>query len=100
MGDKEILQKIVSRMDEFNNQLKGINNRLGNVEDKLGETTLIIKALLHRTEELDAKSDNLLNTTTAKDAIIELKPSVQLLNTGLSHQKTKMHPLENNKVTD
>jgi len=40
---------------------------LGPIKIQLDENTRIVKALLHRTEELDAKFDSLLLTTATKE---------------------------------
>ena len=55
MIDRELLESIAKDMSEVKGQLK--------------ENTDLIKALMHRTEELDAKYDGLLHTTSTKESI-------------------------------
>ena len=46
-----------------------VEGQLGDVKGQLSENTQFIKALLHRTEELDAKFDGLLHNTVNKDML-------------------------------
>lgn len=68
MTDRELLESIVKDMSE--------------VKSKLKENTDLIKALMHRTEELDAKYDVLLYTTATKEVIerLESKMDKMLVN--------------------
>lgn len=49
-----------------------INKQFDQIETQLSENTQIIKALMHRMEELDTKYDRLLNTIASKDSIAAL----------------------------
>jgi len=66
--DRELLESIVKDMSEVKSELK--------------ENTDLIKALMHRTEELDAKYDVLLYTTATKEVIerLESKMDKMLVN--------------------
>lgn len=68
MTDRELLESIVKDMSEVKSELK--------------ENTDLIKALMHRTEELDAKYDVLLYTTATKEVIerLESKMDKMLVN--------------------
>ncbi len=68
MTDRELLESIVKDMSE--------------VKSKLKENTDLTKALMHRTEELDAKYDVLLYTTATKEVIerLESKMDKMLVN--------------------
>jgi len=78
---------------------KQILNRLDNLEGQVRENTDVIKALLHRTGELDAKFDGLLHTTLTKDAIshlaskddiVSLDVKLEALNVRLFHQEAEL----------
>ena len=78
---------------------KQMLNRLDNLEGQVGENTGFIKAVLHRTDELDAKFDGLLHTTLTKDAISHLATKddiasldvkLEALNVRLFHQEAEL----------
>jgi hypothetical protein len=60
-------------------ELKQISTRLNNLEGQTKENTDYIKALMHCTEELDAKFDGLLSTTASKDAIERIETKIDIL---------------------
>lgn len=72
MTDRELLELIVKDISE--------------VKSKLKENTDIIKALIHRTEELDAKYDDLLHTTATKEVIERLESKMDKM---LANQATQ-----------
>ncbi|WP_158618735.1 hypothetical protein [Methylomusa anaerophila] len=60
------------RMGSLEDRIGSLEGRMGNVEEQSGETNQIVKALMHRTEELDAKFDGLLHTVVTKECIAPL----------------------------
>lgn len=66
------LEEFGKRQERFDGRLEAFDQRMSNVEGQLSENTGYIKALLHRTEELDAKFDGLLNTSVTKDCLAGL----------------------------
>lgn len=75
-GDKltnEEFQKLVLE------KLTSLDTRLGDVEGQLSETNEIVKALMHNTEELNAKYDGLLNITASKESIDRLETKIDIL---------------------
>lgn len=59
---EKILQQILQ-------EIQTLKEGQRNIETQLNENTLIIKALMHRTEELDAKFDGLLHNTVTKETL-------------------------------
>jgi len=60
------------------------------IKGQLNENTEMIKALVHWTEELDAKYENLLHSTATKDSIVNLDSKFDLLNDRLFQQEAKI----------
>lgn len=54
-------------------------SEISGLKEQLSETNGIVKALIHRTEELDAKYDCLLNTTASKEAIDRIETKIDIL---------------------
>ena len=75
---------------EIIKRLDNIENDLSNINSQLNENTQIVKALLHRSDELDAKYDCLLHTTATKDAITSLDTKFDILNDRLFQQETRL----------
>lgn len=84
------------KLFEVQNQML---NRLDNIEGQVKESNGFIQALLHRTDELDAKFDGLLHATLTKDAISHLATKedissldvkVEALNVRLFHQEAEL----------
>lgn len=69
---KSDMQRLQAAQDRFDGRLEAFDQRMSNVEGQLSENTGYIKALLHRTEELDAKFDGLLNTSVTKECLAGL----------------------------
>jgi chromosome segregation ATPase len=69
------MDKLEHHMDHLTGDMDKLDHRLATLEGQLQENTQFIHALLHRTEELDAKFDSLLLTTLTKDSLsrVELK---------------------------
>jgi chromosome segregation ATPase len=53
--------------------VSGLKADMADVKGQLAENTGFIKALLHQTEELDAKFDGLLSTTATKEAVQQIE---------------------------
>lgn len=68
-SDVQGLKTVTHRLQDGQAEL---NRRLNNVEGQLGENSAYIKALLHRSEELDAKFDGLLNSTATQESLAVL----------------------------
>ncbi|MCE5285532.1 MAG: hypothetical protein LLG02_06770 [Pelosinus sp.] len=64
------------RLTNIESQLKTTDVRLSNVESQLTETNGIVKALMHRTEELDAKLDGLAMNTASKEALTRIEANM------------------------
>lgn len=64
-----MLEKI---LDQILHEIQSLKEGQQNIEIQLNENTQIIKALIHRTEELDAKFDGLLHNTATKEALDKL----------------------------
>ncbi|MEN6566100.1 MAG: hypothetical protein ABFC57_07340 [Veillonellales bacterium] len=79
MTNEEFQKLMLEQLQGINTRLNGLDNRLENVEGQLGETNGIVKALMHRTEELDAKFDGLLHTTATKDAVERVETKIDIL---------------------
>lgn len=58
---------------------KIVLEKLGAIESQLQETSSITKALMHRTEELSAQYDSLLNNTVTRDALARIETKVDIL---------------------
>jgi hypothetical protein len=59
--------------------LKQILIRLESIEVQQRENTDIVKALIHRTDELDAKFDGLLLTTATKESIDQIDKKLDII---------------------
>ena len=109
-GQKELKDKFSDSTGQLNEDISNVKNQLmelkediSNVKGQLNENTQIIKALLHRTEELDAKFDGLLTTAVTKEAIANLatkedienmNAKIDTLNTRLFYQETELTKLK------
>ncbi len=91
MPNEELISVLRSVIRE---ELDPIVKRLDNLEGQVQENTAFIKALLHQTEELDAKFDGLLHTTATKDAIARLDAKFEVLNSRLFNQEADIHLLK------
>lgn len=58
---------------------KIVLEKLGALESQMQETNGFVKALMHRTEEIDAKYDALLNSTVTRDALARIETKVDIL---------------------
>ena len=70
------MDKVETRLDGLDLQMGKVETRLGNLEEQMSETNGIVKALMHRTEELDAKFDGLLLKTASKEAVERIEETV------------------------
>lgn len=85
-----ILQKILEGQTRIENNISNIKNDISNIKGQLNENTQVIKALVHRADELDAKYDCLLHTTATKDLIANLDNKFDVLNNRLFQQEAKI----------
>lgn len=69
MTDRELLESIVKDMAEIKSDVAGL-------KWQLSETNQIVKALMHRTEELDAKYDGLLHTAVTRESVDRLEAKI------------------------
>ena len=65
-----------ARFDNLEARMSKVETRLDNLEEQMSETNGLVKALMHRTEELDAKFDGLLLKTASKDAVERIEETV------------------------
>ena len=84
MEDK--INKIIDTVQQL---LEGQNE----IKGQLDENTQYIKSLVHWTEELDAKYENLLHTTATIDSIKDLEAGFEVLNERLFTQEKKIQTL-------
>lgn len=96
---EELLKQLLAGQQELFAGQEKILNRLDNLEGQMQENTDFVKALLHRTDELDAKFDGLLHATLTKDAISHLATKediasldvkIEALNVRLFHQEAEL----------
>ena len=69
MDNSELLQAFKTMIQE---ELKPIKEEITAIKGQQSENSNYIQALLHRSEELDAKFDGLLHNTPSKDAFKSL----------------------------
>lgn len=72
MTDRELLELLLTKVTS-------IDNDVSTIKGQLDETNQITKALLHRTEEIDAKFDGLLHNTASKDSVAHLDTKLERL---------------------
>lgn len=70
------MDKVETRLEGLDLQMGRVETRLDNLEEQMTETNGIVKALMHRTEELDAKFDGLLLQTASKEAVERIEETV------------------------
>ncbi len=92
-----ILRQILEEQKKTNQRLGSIEGRLENLEGQVKENNSFIQALIHRTDELEAKFDGLLHATATKDSIDILSASIETLNTRLFKQETELTLLKTAK---
>jgi len=81
-GQKQLFEgqnRIESRMDKLDKDIIIVKEEMGTTTQQ-DENNRLIGALLHRTEEMDARFDGLLHNTASKESI-----------TDLSEQHNSMH---------
>lgn len=59
-------------LEQILQEIQNLKESQRNIEIQLTENTQIIKALMHRTEELDAKFGGLMHNTVTKEALDKL----------------------------
>lgn len=83
-----------TRFDGLETRFDSLETRFDNLEGQTRENTDFIKALLHRTEELDAKLDNLILNTASKESIADLSAQFRVLNDRLFRQEVEVDKLK------
>jgi len=91
---EKILQQILEEQKKTNQRLGNLEGRLENLEGQVKENNSFIQALIHRTDELEAKFDGLLHTTATKDSITTLNSKFDVLNDRLFQQETELRTLK------
>jgi len=86
--------RLLEAQQETNQRLENIEGRIDNLEGQVKENNDFIQALIHRTDELEAKFDGLLHTTATKDSIITLNSKFDVLNDRLFQQETELRTLK------
>lgn len=90
MTNEEFQRLVLSKFDQMDKRFTQIDQRFDQMETQISENTQIIKALMHRTEELDAKYDGLLNTTASKDSIAALDTKLDRIATDVTSMARKI----------
>jgi septation ring formation regulator EzrA len=93
----QLLNKILEKLESMENRILTMDNRISNIEGQLRENTDMIKAILHRTEELDAKYDALLNTTATRESVDRIEAKLDTLNTRQFNQEAEITLLKRAK---
>lgn len=88
------IQSVKDDIQSMKADIGEVEQRIEHIEGQQGENTAIIKAVLHRTEELDAKFDGLLHSTATKDAIKRLDAKMDTLNEHLFNQEVDIRLLK------
>ncbi len=83
MESNEILNQILAELKGVRTDVSGLKADMAALQEQLNESTGFVKALIHRTDELDAKFDGLLSTTATKE-IIQLLEGKMATRKGLS----------------
>ncbi|TWH47985.1 hypothetical protein [Sporomusa sp. KB1] len=112
---EELLEQIIARLDRMEEGQQQTNKRFDRIESDLTdlkttvsniagqqrENTEFIKALLHRTEELNAQTHSIghgLNVLTGKastkEDVAELNAKFEVLNSRLFQQEAAIHQLK------
>ena len=101
-GQKQLVDgqnQLVIRVGKIEDNLSELKEKVSDIKEQQDENTLLIGALVHRTEELDAKFDGLLHNTLTKDAIADLATKediasldakFEVLNSRLFHQEAEL----------
>ena len=98
-GQKQIL----NRLDKLEGKVDNIEGDVTAIKGQQSENSNYIQALLHRSEELDAKFDGLLHNTPSKDAlallaskddIANLDSKFEVLNARLFHQEAELYKIK------
>lgn len=94
-------QQTNKRFDRLESDLTDLKTTVSNIEGQQRENTEFIKALLHRTEELNAQTHSIghgLNVLTGKAAtkedVAELNAKFEVLNSRLFQQEAAIHQLK------
>ncbi|CQR72240.1 hypothetical protein SOV_12030 [Sporomusa ovata DSM 2662] len=112
---EELLKQIIARLDRMEegqqqtnkcfdrieSDLTDLKTTVSNIAGQQRENTEFIKALLHRTEELNAQTHSIghgLNVLTGKAAtkedVAELNAKFEVLNSRLFQQEAAIHQLK------
>ncbi len=76
----------MERLAALKNELSAVKSNMA-TKTQQDENTAFIKALLHRTEELDAKLDNLALNSASRESIADLSAKLMYSTTGYSSRK-------------
>jgi uncharacterized phage infection (PIP) family protein YhgE len=88
-GQKQLVEeqkKINGRLDNIDNEIGTIKMEIVTIKAEMGtktqqdENTRLLDALMHRSEEMDAKFDGLLHNTAAKESITVLSEQLKAVN--------------------
>lgn len=92
-------RQLLVRVEKIDDNLSKLKETVDNIKEQQDENTLLIGALMHRAEELDAKFDGVLHNTLTKDAIAglatkediaSLDSEFEVLNSRLFHQEAEL----------
>lgn len=73
------IKRILAHQVQIINILDIIQYKTSNIEEKIDDNNQILKMLMYKYDELDAKSDCLLQTTATRDSIKKLHAKYDLL---------------------
>jgi len=103
-GLKEGQQQTNQRLDRMETDLSELKTTVSNMDGQTRENTDFIKALLHRTEELNAmvtnlgfnnaKLEGLLANTATKEDVNDLSAQFRVLNDRLFRQEVEVDKLK------
>ncbi|MCX7781837.1 MAG: hypothetical protein N2491_13205 [Negativicutes bacterium] len=102
-GQKQLFEgqkQLFEGQKQIETRLDKIEARLDNLESQVKENSQFIQALLHRTEELDAKFDGLLHTMVTKETLStlatkeEINAQFEVLNSRLFKNEVEVQRLK------
>lgn len=105
-GQKQLFEgqkQLITEVSSINQRLNSLETKVDNIEGQQNENSEILRALLHRTEEIDAKMDGLAINTASKEAltglaskedIADINDHLKALNERLFHQEAAISHLK------
>lgn len=88
------LNSLESNVSAITSDMSAVKEDTSEIRTQQHENSEFIQALLHRTEELDAKLDGLAINTASKEAVADLDAKFEVLNARLFHQEAELYKLK------